>query len=516
MQLSLGHVSPSQSIDEIDIGRARGPTRSKGVLLAASPATLPERQGAAIHPLAKDKQAVLNQRVASLERRHIWGSYMRFVRQIAVMAMAVTFACVVAFGATTAEAARKRPEEVVSNWYRLVLELVRHTPTYSPPVASRSFAYFGVTIFEATATGSKDLQSLAGQLNALTPTPQREPGKAYDEAVVLNAAISFAAKSFFTHTGPTGQRALAAMSKKMRANVVDGVTADVVARSEAHGDAVAKHILDWSASDGGAVIENMGFPLEYKLTPGPAHWVPTSKIAQQQFPLLPDWGKNRTFATPDGATCPLPPPPEYSEDKGSEFYKEGLEVYETVNTLTPDQRAIARFWSDDPMLSPTPPGHWISIAMQVLDHEHADLEKSVEVQARLGVTLADSFIGCWDSKFKYDLVRPITYIKRLIDPKWEALLITPPFPEYPSGHSTQSGAAAVVLANLFGENYAFEDHTHEADGLIPRKYKSFWGAAEEAGISRLYGGIHYRAAIKFGLEQGKCIGAYANKLKTRK
>ena len=440
---------------------------------------------------------------------------MKVIRQtISIVAIAI-LAWFAVLGAT-AQAGDRPPEDVMNNWYKLVLELVRHTPTYSPPVASRAFAYLGVTAFEVTATGSKDLKTLAGQLRELTPVPQRETGKTYDESVVLNAAISFAAQNFFTHTGPTGQRALAAMSKKMKANVAKGLPANVVTRSEAHGKAVAEHILAWSMNDGGAKIENMGFPLEYKLTAGPAHWVPTSKIAQQQFPLLPEWGNNRTFATPDGATCPLPPPPEYSEDKNSEFYKEALEVYDAINTLTPDQRAIARFWSDDPMLSPTPPGHWISIAMAALDQDHAEIDKIVEAQALLGVTVADSFIGCWDAKLKYDLVRPITYIKRVIDPKFEALLITPPFPEYPSGHSTQSGAAAVVLAQLFGENYAFTDATHEADGLIPRKFKSFWDAAEEAGISRLYGGIHYRAAIKFGLDQGKCIGAYTNALKTRR
>ena len=152
----------------------------------------------------------------------------------------------------------------------------------------------------------------------------------------------------------------------------------------------------------------------------------------------------------------------------------------------------------------------------MLQREQADLDRSVDTLARLGITLADAFIGCWDAKYKYDLVRPVTYIRRLIDKKWETLLITPPFPEYPSGHSTQSGAAAVVLASLFGETYAFEDHAHEADGLIPRKYASFWAAAEEAGISRLYGGIHFRAAIERGLEQGKCIGAYVVALKTRR
>jgi hypothetical protein len=431
------------------------------------------------------------------------------------MLLVVMFAWLVALG-STAQASNMPPEAVMKNWYRLVLELVRHTPTYSPPIASRSFAYFGITTFEAIASGSKDLRSLAGQVRDLKPVPQREAGKTYDESVVLNAAIAFAASNLFTHTGPTGQRALASMEKKMAAKVSDGVPADVAARSDEYGKAVAKHILDWSMNDGGADVQNMGFPLKYTLTPGPAHWVPTSTIAQQQLPLLPEWGKTRTFAMPNGAACPLPPPIAYSEDRNSEFYKEAKEVYDTVNTSTPEQRAIARFWSDDPMLSPTPPGHWISIAMQVLEQDHADIEKIVETQALLGIAVADGFIGCWNEKFKYDLVRPITYIRRTMDKKWEAILITPPFPEYPSGHSSISGAAAVVLAKLFGDHYAFEDHTHEADGLIPRKFNSFWDAAEEAGISRMYGGIHFRHAIELGLEQGKCVGSYVVKLQTRR
>jgi membrane-associated phospholipid phosphatase len=416
----------------------------------------------------------------------------------------------------TANARAKPPEEVLRNWYKLVLELVRHTPTYSPPVASRSFAYLGVTAYEATASGAKDLQSLAGQLNELTPGPQREAGKAYDEAVVINAAMGFATQNFFTHTGPTGQRALAAMSKKMRDTVAEGVAPDVTARSEAYGQAVAEHILKWSETDGGAVVENMGFPLEYALTKGPANWVPTNVIAQQQLPLLPKWGKNRTFAMPGGATCGLPAPLDYSEDKNSAFYKDALEVFTTTRDLTPEQRTIARFWSDDPMLSPTPPGHWIAIALQVLDRGHVGLDKSADVLARLGVTLADSFIGCWETKFQYDLLRPVTYIRRTMDKKWESPINTPPFPEYPSGHSTQSAAAAVVLTAFFGDNFAFEDATHAADGLKPRAFKSFWVAAEEAGISRLYGGIHFRTAITRGLDQGRCIGAHAVALKTRK
>lgn len=259
----------------------------------------------------------------------------------------------------------------------------------------------------------------------------------------------------------------------------------------------------------------MGFPLEFALNKGPANWVPTSLINQQQKPLLPKWGENRPFALQTGNACPLPAPPAYSEEKGSDFYSEALEVYETVKNLTPEQRAIARFWSDDPMLSPTPPGHWIVIGLKILNERQASATEHADLLARLGITLADAFIGCWHSKFEYDLLRPVTYIKRVIDPKWEPILITPPFPEYPSGHSTQSGAAATVLTAFFGENFAFTDNTHEKDKLPNRSFRSFWDAAEEAGISRLYGGIHFRAAIERGLEQGRCIGEKAVALRTR-
>ncbi len=438
------------------------------------------------------------------------------IRRLILTAMVVTAAW---FGTQVSIAAQSnavRAEEVLSSWYTLVLELVRHTPTYTPPVASRSLAYLGVTAFESVASGSAELQSLAGQLNGLKPVPQREAGKIYDEAVVVQAAMAFSARNFFDNTGPTGHHAMAALEAKLHARVLEGVLADVVARSEAYGKAVAEHVLAWSKDDGGATIENMGFPMQYELTKGPAHWVPTNLIALQQKPLLPNWGKNRTFAMPSTAACALPPPVDYSEDKTSEFYKQALEVVETKQNLTPEQRAIAKFWSDDAMLTPTPPGHWISIALQIFQRDTVGLDKSVDVLARLGVVQADAFIGCWNSKFQYDLLRPITYIRRTMDPKWESLLNTPPFPEYPSGHSTQSGAAAMVMTQMFGENFAFEDATRKSDGVKPRAFPNFWAAANEAGISRLYGGIHYRAAIERGLEQGRCIGGFTNALRTRK
>ena len=406
-----------------------------------------------------------------------------------------------------------KSRDVLQNWYKLILELVRHTATYSPPVASRSFAYLGVTAYESIASGSPQMQSLAGQVQGLKDVPKRQAGKTYDDAIILQSAMTYAAHHYFGNTGPTGQRAMLAMEKQLRGQANTGVAKDVVKRSENFGIAVAAHIFDWSKTDGGADIENLGFPDKYTLTSGPAHWVPTSPIRLQQFPLLPNWGKNRTFAIPAGTTCALPPPPDYSEDKNSEFYKQAMEVYTVSKNLTPEQKATARFWSDDPMLSLTPPGHWVSIIWQVADREKLSTDRIVETLARVGVAEADAFIGCWSIKYQYDLLRPFTYIRKVIDPKWTALLITPPFPEYPSGHSTNSAAAALVLGSMYGENYAFEDATPQSDGLLPRKFSSFMDAAKEAANSRLYGGIHFRAAIERGLDQGRCIGAFAAALK---
>jgi len=411
---------------------------------------------------------------------------------------------------------RPTPQEMLRDWYYLMNELVRHTATYSPPVASRSFGYLGVTAFEAAAGGSDKLVSLVGQLHGLDAVPARDAGAVYDEAVVLNAAMSDAILYYFGNTGPTGQRAIKAAQTRWRGRAVEGVPAEVVVRSEEFGREIARAVYDWSLTDGGAVVTNMGFPEEMDLPKGEGKWVPTGPIRQQQLPLLPDWGNNRTFATPSGAACATPGNPPFSTEADSRFHQEALEVYEAVKAATPEQIAIARFWSDDPMLSMTPPGHWVSIALQVAERANLSLEDTVDLLARVGVAMSDAFVGCWHEKYLHNLVRPVTYIKKHINAKWEPILNTPPFPEYPSGHSTVSGAMGAVLTAFFGENFPFEDKTGSPDGRNPRHYKSFNEAAEEAGISRLYGGIHFRAAIVDGLEQGRCIGAYTNALKTRK
>jgi hypothetical protein len=438
-----------------------------------------------------------------------------FRRSLSLGLVAAGLALAVPFALAQESGSRPTPESVLSQRYRLVLDLVRHTATYSPPVASRAFAYLSVIGYEATASGRNDLATLAGQLNGLAALPKREPGQSYDEAVVLDAALSAATKRFFDNTGPTGQRAMKALDDKLSPAAASSLPSDVAARSSAYGLALTEAVSTWADADNTGPIVNMGFPLAYALNPAPGHWRPTSTIAQQQAPLLPDWGRARPFAMPTGASCDLPPPLPYSADKDSAFYREAVEVRDTSAHLTGEQKDIARFWSDDAMLSTTPPGHWIQIAFQIFDKGATPIDREVDLLSRLSVAMADAFISCWTTKYEFDLIRPVTYIRANIDPAFTPILITPPFPEYPSGHSTQSAAAAEVMTQFFGDNYAFEDASHIRDGLPPRKFASFRAAADEAGISRLYGGIHFRTAIERGLAQGRCVAAYANGLKTR-
>ena len=417
-------------------------------------------------------------------------------------------------GAATAQDAAVNSQVVLQDWYRMALDLTRHTATFSPPVASRAYAYIGVTAFESVASGSTKLQTLASQLNGLTALPQRDAGAAYDDGIVLDAALSTVIHDLFSNTGPSGHRAVDALDDELSGGLVGTLPADKVTRSQAYGQAIGQHVLDWSRNDGGAVVQNMGFPLKYTPKPGAQYWVPTSAIVQQQAPLLPEWGNNRPFAMPKGASCATPTPPAYSEDPTSDYYKQAKEVYDVWKALTPEQRAIARFWADDAMLSVTPPGHWLQITLQTIATHDIDLEKSVDLLARVGIAEADAFIGCWDTKYTYDTVRPITYIRHTMDPKFDTVVTTPPFPEFPSGHSTLSAAAAAVLTAVLGDNFAFTDDTDQEDGLQPRSFPSFVAAANEAAISRLYAGIHYRAAIEMGAGQGRCIAAYAVALKT--
>jgi PAP2 superfamily protein len=398
--------------------------------------------------------------------------------------------------------------EVATAWFDLALDLVKETPGFSPPVASRAFGFAGVTLYEALVPGMPGYRSLAGQLNDLGDIPvPADP--AHHWPTVANAALAAILRSLFPTATSQNKAAMDALEETFAQSFRMTAPPGIFRRSVDRGRSVAAHIFEWSKIDGGHEGYLHNFPA---FTPpvGPGLWVPTPPGFLSA--LQPFWGSNRPFALASGGECDPGPPLAYSEDFSSAFFSETLECYEVVTNLSPEQRAIALFWSDDPGITCTPPGHSISILTQVVKDREFALDMAAEAYAKVGIAVADAFISCWNTKYRYNLLRPVTYIRRLIDPRWSSLLVTPPFPEFTSGHSVQSAASAQVLTDLFGP-LAFTDHTHDDRGLASRAFSSFFEAAEEAALSRLYGGIHFRTAIALGLEQGRCIGREVGNLR---
>jgi hypothetical protein len=399
--------------------------------------------------------------------------------------------------------------DVAQAWFDLSLQLVQETPGFTPPVASRAFGYLGVTLYESVRPGMFRYRSLAGQLNELWDMPTVQWFTRYHWPTAANSAMASLLRRLFPTATPENLAAIDALEEQFAEAYMATVDTVTFRRSVAWGEAVADAVYAWSLTDGGHEGYARNFPTDFVPPVGEGLWVPTPP--NYQSALQPYWGDNRPFMLRDPYECPIAPPTPYSEDPTSAFYAEAREVYDTVLNGNVEQATIAGFWADDPGRTSTPPGHWVSILNQVLAKEEASLAVASESYAKVGIALADAFITCWHTKYVYNLVRPLTYIQAVIDPTWNTPavtdpVLTPPFPEYPSGHSVQSGAAAAVLSNLFGIDYAFTDHTHDALGMTPRSFASFDEAADEAAISRLYGGIHYRPAIENGVAQGRCVG----------
>jgi hypothetical protein len=411
------------------------------------------------------------------------------------------------------------PAEVATAWFDLTLDLIRTTPGYTPPVASRALGYMGVTLYETVRPGMPGYATLAGQLNQLDTLPQPSSLARYHWPAAANHALAAQARAFFPAATDAMQAEIDRLEASYTQRYAHEVDAATLQRSQAWGGRMAAAIYAWSTSDGGHEGYLTNFAAGYVSPVGVGLWVPTPPAHAQS--LQPYWGQNRPFVLTAGDTCPAPEPPDYSEEVGSAFYAEAYEVYQTVSRRDPAEVATALFWADDPGRTATPPGHWVSILGQVLTQEQATLDVAAEGYAKVGLAVADAFITCWHTKYVYHLLRPISYIQTVIDPAWNVGSITdpvstPPFPEYTSGHSVQSGAAAMVLSALFGADYVFTDHTHDGLELEPRSYASFEAAAQEAAISRLYGGIHYRSAIEQGLEQGRCVAGHVLDLTFRR
>jgi membrane-associated phospholipid phosphatase len=380
---------------------------------------------------------------------------------------------------------------------------------FSPPQASRAYAYASIAAYEALRHDHAGYRSLGEQLNGLAPVAAPD-----DDAGVFLPLSS-------VHAFMTVGRALTfsqarmdslrfAMHERFRQM---GVPRAVFERSIAYGDTVAQHILAWAAQD--RFIQSRGYA-KYTVLPEPGRWVPTPPAYMDG--VEPSWAQLRPFALDSAGQFKPRPPAPFDMTDGSAFRREVMEVFEIGNTLSEEQRVIAAFWDNNPYVmhvrghamfatkTITPGGHWMGIATLASRRTRADLMRTAEVYALTAIAVADGFIACWEEKYRSNLVRPETVINEHIDDEWQPLLQTPPFPEYTSGHSVISTAAARVLTGLFGDGFAFADSAQIEYGLPARVYSSFEQAAAEAAISRLYGGIHYPMAIEAGILQGRGVG----------
>jgi hypothetical protein len=379
---------------------------------------------------------------------------------------------------------------------------------FSPPQASRAYTYASIAAYEAMRHDDSSYRTLAGQLRGLEPIPE-PPGEISASLAGVHAYL--AVGRALTFSRPRMDSIRSAMDERFRRR--KGMTEEIFARSVAYGDTLAKHILAWSGGDN--YLQTRG-GVKYTVTTEPGRWIPTPPAYMDA--VEPNWFTIRPF-TMDSASQFRPEPAlPFDSVKSSPFMREAIEVYEVGRTLTDEQRDIARFWDNNPYVMHvqghtmfatkklTPVGHWMEIVATVAGKADASAVQSAEAYVLTNVAIADGFISCWDEKFRSNVVRPETIINRYVDEGWEPLLQTPPFPEYTSGHSVISTAAAEVLTHLFGDDVAFADSAEVEYGIPARSFKSFKQAASEAAISRLYGGIHYRRAIEQGVIQGRRIG----------
>lgn len=437
---------------------------------------------------------------------------------------------------------------MVSEWMHTLYGVVR-SERIGPPVASRLMAYLSIAMYEGMAAVTPELPTLAGAVNGIETMPTAEPGQQYDATLVAIGAERAALDSFMVAALPSTRAALGALADSLIASRTDlGLDPAVVERSLALGRQIGDAVVAASRTDGFA--ETRGRP--YAPPSGPGFWYNDSpgalytaqsvsgitdfvgldnpanamrpgaasdrglvldrpKAGNPSLPALniagvtePFWREVRPFFLRTWDECTIGDPPAYSTDTASAMYRDAKEVYDIKAGLTPEQHAIALYWADNPGETGTPAGHWVAIASQMISERQLTAAEAVRLFVATTTAQADAFVAAWGYKFQYNLIRPRAYIRRVIDPTWEPDIPTPPFPEYPAGHSTQSTAAGGVAAALLGDT-PFTDSTSIAIGHAARRFESFTEAADEAGMSRLYGGIHFRAGNEAGRVLGACI-----------
>jgi hypothetical protein len=386
-------------------------------------------------------------------------------------------------------------------WMSLTYDIVSFE-NIPAPVCSRLYGYSGIAIYESVYRGIEGARSLGGQLKEMPEMPEAE-NEEYDWLSVMAATLKIIVSGILYE--PTQHSIdlindLYSNQIQARKNAVDEV---IVNRSVSFGEQIGNAMIEWSNSDNFLSTRD----LPYEPPPrsiNPAFWEPT---IPGQHALEPYLRFQRPFCLISANMCAVPLGFPFDTIPGTSFYEEGMEVLEKVANLTTDEMNIAFFWEDKSGTG-QPPGHWVSITNIIVNQFSLKLDEAAKVYALVGSAIRDAFISCWEAKYRVNLLRPKTYIRDYLgEPNWNPIVVTPPFPEYTSGHSVVSGAVTEVLTWRFGDNVAFTDSTHDNQpGLRNRSFNSFYGAADEAAWSRLYGGIHYRSAILNGIEQGRMVG----------
>lgn len=379
----------------------------------------------------------------------------------------------------------------------------------NPPAASRFYTYCLLGAHEIVARNNK--QIVAPTVFTKSINPVSIDAKHYDYQIAALYCILETGRLII----PSGYMLEEDQKKLIIALLREGHSQATIDESIAVAQDVARKIAADAATDGYLKLSTR---LRYRPKKGDAYWYPTPPGYMEG--VEPNWKTIRPVLIDSCSQFVPKPPVEFSKDSTSAFYKLAKEVYDVGKNLTEQERFIASYWDCNPFAINTsghmnigfkkisPGGHWMNITGIATAKANLDLDKGIMVHSLAAATLMDAFISCWDEKYRSSRVRPETVINRSIDPKWQPLLQTPPFPEYTSGHSVISTAVAETLTFLLGDNFAFRDDTEVIFELPTRDFKSFRQASEEAAISRLYGGIHYRDAIENGQAQGKALGEF--------
>lgn len=440
----------------------------------------------------------------------------------------------------------------VRSWYGAI-----RVERMSPPVASRIAAYAASALYAGLSVVRSDLPPLAGVLNGIPALPRIERGAAVDETITAVEAERVVLDSLLLEALPTTHSALARLADSLvAARAPAGVTGEVRDRSVALGRRIGLLLVAWAHTDGFDGTRGRAYRSTANgATAGPGIWIndaPGNTYATQslsgasEFVALdnpanllrpgtasdralilsrpkraglrtlpasnisgatePYWHEVRPFVLTRWDACPVPDPPPYSTERASDLFVNANTVHAARAALTAEQRTIALYWADNAGESGTPVGHWLSIAAQLIGERRMESGEAARMLLATAVSQADAFIAAWGYKYRFALLRPRTYIRRVIDPTWEPLIPTPPFPEHPAGHSTQSAAAAATLAAFVGDA-PFVDSTSISLGHAARRFPSIRSAADEAGLSRIYGGIHFPSGDLAGRALGACIGA---------